>query len=96
MQDYWNDPPEYPEPPECCDQEMTVDESGACRCEVCGNTIEPENDIEPPPINEEPIDFDEPETEECPHGKEWGECDACDYASDLAFDAARERRFFRA
>lgn len=94
MHDYWNDPPEYPEPPECCDQEMTVDESGTCRCEVCGKTIEPEPDIEPPPTNEEPIDFKEPETDECPHGKEWVDCGACDHASDLAFDAARERRFF--
>lgn len=26
----------------------------------------------------------------CVHGKEPGECDACDHQADLAFDAARE------
>lgn len=34
-------------------------------------------------------------TPECPHGKDYGLCDACDHAADLAFDAARESRFFR-
>jgi len=96
MQDYWNDPPECPEVPECCDQEMTVSENGDCLCETCGQIIERESDIEPMPDNEEPIDFKETETDECPHGKKWGECDACDHASDIAFDAARERRFFSA
>ena len=28
----------------------------------------------------------------CPHGNTWGDCGACDYAADLAFDAAREER----
>jgi hypothetical protein len=28
----------------------------------------------------------------CPHGKAWTDCDACDHASDLAYDAARESR----
>ena len=28
----------------------------------------------------------------CPHGNIWGECSACDYLGDIAFDAARERR----
>lgn len=27
---------------------------------------------------------------QCPHGNELGECQACDVAGDLAFDAARE------
>jgi hypothetical protein len=29
----------------------------------------------------------------CPHGKT-GQCDACDVASDIAFDTDRENRFF--
>ena len=30
------------------------------------------------------------ETGPCPHGKKLGECQACDVAGDLAYDAARE------
>jgi len=30
----------------------------------------------------------------CPHGKDCGECGACDHEGDLAYDAARERRMF--
>lgn len=50
-------------------------------------------DYEPPMI-ELPDDilegFEGPE--KCPHGNEWHQCDACDHLSDLAYDAARERR----
>lgn len=28
----------------------------------------------------------------CSHGNVWGECDHCDFESDIAFDAERERR----
>jgi hypothetical protein len=35
-----------------------------------------------------------PPAAKCPHGNEWGECDKCDFEGDIAFDAARERRFF--
>lgn len=31
---------------------------------------------------------------QCPHGKTVGECNACDIAGDIAFDAAREDRAF--
>lgn len=31
----------------------------------------------------------------CPHGRPAGECDACDVQSDLAYDAAREDKFFK-
>ena len=34
------------------------------------------------PISELPL---------CPHGNEWGECQACMVAGDLEFDARRER-----
>jgi hypothetical protein len=99
MQDYWNNPPEEPEIPECCELEMIVDDDGNCKCSACGATIEAQPDIEPPdepsepwpPENKEP-----PESENCPHGKKWGDCGACDHEGDLAFDAARERRLFRA
>lgn len=33
-----------------------------------------------------------PAPEHCPHGNKWGECNACDVASDLAYDAMREDR----
>lgn len=47
MQDYWNDPPEVPEIPECCDEVMEVDEHGNCRCMTCGKVILAPPDIEP-------------------------------------------------
>jgi hypothetical protein len=97
MNDYWNDPPDEPEPPECCEEIMEVDEAGICRCALCGKTIEPQEDIEPRDEVTEPWpDYTEPpENDLCPHGKEWTACDACDYASDIAYDAAREQRLFR-
>jgi len=106
MQDYWSDPPDDQEPPEWYmtledlleQQEPPQAVADAIRkaMEEWVNEYNAQHDIEPPPTNEEPIDFEEPETDECPHGKEWNDCGACDHASDLAFDAARERRFFRA
>ena len=39
MNDYWNDPPEEWEPPECCGEIMDVDGHGNCICEYCGNYI---------------------------------------------------------
>ena len=50
MHDYWNDPPETPEMPECCDQEMTVDKDGNCICELCVMTFAAQPDIEPPDL----------------------------------------------
>lgn len=94
MNDWYNDPPDYPEPPECCGEMMDVTEDGACVCSMCGARIEPaaEYDPGPEPVIELPDDyFAGPER--CPHGNEWGECDPCDHLGDLAFDAARERRF---
>jgi len=55
MNDYWNDPPESPETPECCGDFMDYDEkTGACTCPTCGKHVEPEPDIEPP--DDEPSD----------------------------------------
>lgn len=47
MNDYWNDPPEYDEPPECCDDFMDVAEDGTCTCPKCGKRIEPQPDPDP-------------------------------------------------
>ena len=98
MNDYWNDPPDDCEPPECCGELMDVNETtGVCTCSICKKVIEPDcPDYDIKPI--EDIECDLPEYEgpaECPHGKIWGECDTCDHESDIAFDAARERRFSR-
>ena len=51
MNDYWNDPPDYPEAPECCDEMMEVLDDGTCKCNKCGkvNCI----DCDPEPIFEE-------------------------------------------
>ena len=47
MHDYWNDPPEQDEPPECCGEMMEVYDDGSCKCLTCGATVDPPVDIEP-------------------------------------------------
>jgi hypothetical protein len=94
MQDFWNDPPETPEPPECCGDYMDVDEkTGACSCPKCGKRIEPPADIGPDPEPEVseawPPDDLPPEPVTCPHGNKPSECNDCCVASDFAYDAAR-------
>lgn len=47
MNDYWNDPPDDCEPPECCGEFMDFNENtGACTCAKCGKIIEPQKDPE--------------------------------------------------
>ena len=94
MTDWYNDPPEEAEMPECCGREMIVDAAGECLCEVCGGKLEAEKDgFLPAPQEIWPPADEEPPAGPalCPHGEEWGECAPCDHASDLAFDAAREK-----
>lgn len=95
MNDYWNDPPEEDEFFECCGEAMNVTEDGVCFCPKCGKRIEPKAQA----YDEiEQVQFDCAERSvpnKCPHGKDWGSCDACDQASDLAYDAERERNRFR-
>ena len=109
MNDYWNEPPETPEPPMCCGDYMDVlEDGGTCVCSVCGKKIEPAPDIEPADTEPWPpksvggiclIDAEEYEeatgAEFCPHGRPWGECGACDHAGDIAYNAAREKRLRR-
>lgn len=98
MHDRHLDPPDYPEVPECCGDEMDVLKDGTCVCTVCGAKIEPTPEPDPAweitGCEELPDDYF-PGPEKCPHGNEWTGCDACDHASDIAYDAAREGRFFR-
>ena len=92
MNDYWNDPPEYPEPPECCGELMEIDDDGTCTCLACGATIEPVDHQEgPEPCGDEDVPADLEVDRICPHGMRES-CDACDHLADLAYDAARERR----
>lgn len=86
-----DDPPDEPEPSECCGEIMTVD-GNLLVCEVCRRREEiVYEDWDPGPEPEE-IDFDIERPARCPHGKEWGQCDACDFLGDIAYDAAREGR----
>ena len=58
MNDYWNDPPEMPEPPECCGDIMDVTDDGACVCPKCKKRIEPPKDIDPEAFADVPeVDF---------------------------------------
>jgi hypothetical protein len=81
MNDYWNDPPEQPEPPECCEDFMDMQANGDFICPTCGRVIQ----CEPDPGYAEMIDEELPEMEplDLP--------DPDYHLSDLAFDAARER-----
>ncbi len=92
MNDYWNDPPEHPEPPECCGEWMEIDTDGTCTCLACGETIEPVDYQDgPEPCGDEDVPEELAEQDRvCPHGKREN-CDACDHLADLAYDAARER-----
>jgi hypothetical protein len=92
MNDYY-DPPEYPELPECCDDEMECDEDGVCTCPTCGKTVQPYRDIEPPEDAPEDVfgDLDRPTGyPACPHGVKGQICHQCEHEADLAFDAKRE------
>jgi len=61
MKDYWNDPPEEPEPPFCnkCGEYMDIAESWlTAKCPVCGKewAAPPQEIFEPEPLDQEPID----------------------------------------
>lgn len=94
-----DDPPDYPEPPECCGEPMEFcsgSESGeVLMCHTCLRKEEIVHEDYPEmmtdPVEELPDDlFEGPE--KCPHGNDWGNCDTCDYLGDIAYDAARESR----
>ena len=111
MRDYYNDPPECPEAPECCDREMECYDDGSSRCPLCGATVDPPRDIEP--LEYEYIDRDkcrdcggrhptnadccdeQDDGGDCPHGRDFMDCHACEHAADIAYDVARESRYFR-
>lgn len=100
MNDWYLDPPEEPEIPECCDLEMAVDDDGNCECMICEATIEAHPDIEPPDDDDwkcggkYPCECQLPpeESTHCQHGNKHGDCGACDHLGDLAFDTMRENR----
>lgn len=107
MNDYWNNPPESPDPPSCPNDKPKCDGFGeylyngktgmVFSCDTCGYQwvipfpIEPEP--EPDILLEDIEGAIKPESALCPHGNKPEDCDACYIASDLAYDAARERSF---
>jgi hypothetical protein len=93
MTDYWNDPPEVPELPECCEEIMETTSSGGLECKKCGLCIPPPEDWQEPPDMEIEQE-DAPRNFECPHGRT-GPCGKCDYLADIAYDAAREQKLCR-
>ena len=109
MNDWYLDPPEFDEGPECpeCEDGLgdwvgTWPGGEIFECDCCGHqwqiALEPdyyEPDI--PQLTEAELEEHTKAIAEanrlCPHGREWSECNACMVAGDLAYDAARERRF---
>lgn len=104
MNDWWNDPPdddpELPPCPKCGSAQTDIETTGddALICGDCDHSWTPAIEPDPKPedfgpMSEEypPPDDDPPEPAACPHSNPPGECDACDYLADEAFDAARER-----
>jgi len=106
MNDYWNDTPKQPEPPACPNDRDKCEGLGeylydgktgmVFSCDTCAYQW-----AIPYPADPEPDDMgsnDNPEPAEwrrivCPHGK-IESCDACDHLGDIAYDSARERRYF--
>lgn len=98
----WLDPPEYDEGPRCpnCKDGYGDYLTGNSMVSVYGCEDCLHRWLEPV---DQAYEYDEPDIEPgffsapptCPHGQSWGECDACDRASDHAYDAAREARYFR-
>lgn len=94
MNDYWNDPPEFEEAPECCGEMMELGKETDFVCSVCGKTLY-ETPDEPDPAaweDVQPWEGLEYDSEMCRHGNEWNARNACAYESDIAYDAMRERR----
>lgn len=76
MNDWYNDPPEGPEPPYCCDDYMVEFPDGVCVCETCGlreKPVDPYDGYEPPA--EEPMP--EPECTMCGKPSFFQVCDEC-------------------
>lgn len=42
MNDWWNDPPEQPDPPECCGEITSPMRDGGARCVECGKRFAPD------------------------------------------------------
>lgn len=98
------DPPDQPDPPKCplerCDGFGEYIYDGKTGhvffCDTCGYQwvvkFPPEHEAEPD--SSQPSEDSQPQNQSCPHGKT-GNCEACDFLSDIAYDTARERRTFK-
>lgn len=96
MNDAHLDPPEQTEPPSCCGDYMgDVTVAGGpvtFRCDRCGRTMVEQPTEAPIDVGGEGFPDAGPPPGPCPHGVAPGnDCNECNVASDLAFDAARER-----
>jgi len=106
MNDYHLDPPDDHEPPEWMMtledvlEQMNPPQSVADAIRKAMDEWIGECNSEQDP--EEP-DFSEPDWQihyavplrKCQHGNDPSNCDACDYAGDIAYDEARESKFPR-
>jgi len=106
MKDSHLDPPDYPEPPEWYsslelaleDEDMPETVIAAIR-KALAEWVEKYNESQDFEELHEP-DYSERDWQnhyavanpKCVHGNQHGNCDDCDFASDIAYDAAREQR----
>lgn len=89
MRDYWNDPPEPPEPPLCKNGcfdneglEMKLDPDGRWYCPVCGEMEAARDETEDSgeaSVAEDPLDGELGDL--CCHGNLDGRCSKCEFYS---------------
>lgn len=106
MSDYWNDPPDQPDPPGCPNDKPPCDGLGeylyagktghVFSCDTCGYQWVVPYPAEPEPeeeVHEQVEEVHPPTPKTCAHGKPCGECVHCDFLADIAFDTWRESRW---
>jgi hypothetical protein len=80
MTDHHLDPPDYPEIPECCRDEMNILPDGSCVCDKCHKRIKPAQDDDFIPLAEP--DGALPACTECGNENPNG-CCLCDTCANL-------------
>jgi hypothetical protein len=107
--DFYLDPPDHPEPPDwytALEDVLEVMSPPESVAEAIRKALDAWNQEQaaqhdPDPEWEQNVVYDPfpeeegyPKENTCRHGNPHGDCDTCDHLSDIAYDEARERKFF--